>query len=165
MTRCNHVIMSALLCLGLLPGLGWAQGTNVAFAGLKTDVSQPVQIDADQLSVDQETGTATFSGNVIVAQGDMRLQAGAVTITYSADNKSIELLRADGGVTLAAGTDAATAESAEYSPDTGDLILMGKVVLTQGQAAISGEKLTLSLKSGLGTMSGRVTTIFSPGNN
>ena len=28
-----------------------AQDSNVAFAGLKTDVSQPVQIDADQLSV------------------------------------------------------------------------------------------------------------------
>ncbi len=167
MIRCHHAILSALFGMGLAlsPDMGWAQGTNVAFAGLKTDVSQPVQIDADQLSVDQETGTATFSGNVVVAQGDMRLEAGMVTITYSADNKSIDSLRADGGVTLAAGTDAATADSAEYRPDSGDLILMGKVVLTQGQAAISGEELTLSLKSGLGTMSGRVTTIFTPGND
>ncbi len=167
MIRCHHAILSALfgMALALSPDMGWAQGTNVAFAGLKTDVSQPVQIDADQLSVDQETGTATFSGNVVVAQGDMRLEAGMVTITYSADNKSIDSLRADGGVTLAAGTDAATADSAEYRPDSGDLILMGKVVLTQGQAAISGEELTLSLKSGLGTMSGRVTTIFTPGND
>ena len=167
MIRCHHAILSALfgMALALSPDMGWAQGTNVAFAGLKTDVSQPVQIDADQLSVDQETGTATFGGNVVVAQGDMRLEAGMVTITYSADNKSIDSLRADGGVTLAAGTDAATADSAEYRPDSGDLILMGKVVLTQGQAAISGEELTLSLKSGLGTMSGRVTTIFTPGND
>ena len=153
------------LALALTPAAGWAQGTNVAFAGLKTDISQPVQVDADQLSVNQEDGTATFSGNVVVVQGDMRLQAGEVTIVYSADNRAIQSLRADGGVTLAAGTDAATADSAEYSPDTGDLVLLGQVVLTQGQAALSGEKLTLSLKTGTGTMSGRVTTIFSPGNN
>jgi lipopolysaccharide export system protein LptA len=68
-------------------------------------------------------------------------------------------------VTLAAGTDAATAQTADYSPDTGDLILTGEVVLTQGQVALSGQKLILSLTSGTGTMSGRVTTIFTPGNN
>ena len=162
--RIGQMIAATVLALGLtLPA--HAQGTNVAFAGLKTDVSQPVQVDADQLSVNQADGTATFSGNVVITQGDMKLQAGTVTILYSADNKAIESLHAAGGVTLAAGTDAATAESADYLPDTGDLTLIGHVVLTQGQAAISGEELVLSLKSGTGTMSGRVTTIFSPGNN
>lgn len=162
--RIGQMIAATVLALGLtLPA--HAQDTNVAFAGLKTDVSQPVQVDADQLSVNQADGTATFSGNVVITQGDMKLQAGTVTILYSADNKAIESLHAEGGVTLAAGTDAATAESADYLPDTGDLTLIGHVVLTQGQAAISGEELVLSLKSGTGTMSGRVTTIFTPGNN
>lgn len=167
MMRSRHILKFALLSLGvaLAASGGWAQETNVAFASLKTDISQPVQVDADQLSVDQATGTATFSGNVVVVQGDMRLQAGEVTIRYSADNRAIESLHAEGGVTLAAGTDAATAQSADYRPDSGDLILMGQVVLTQGQVALSGEKLTLSLASGTGTMSGRVTTIFTPGNN
>ncbi len=134
------------LAVAIAPQMAASQGTNVAFAGLKTDITQPVQVDADQLSVNQKSGTATFSGNVVVAQGDMKLQAGAVVVVYSADNQAIQSLHADGGVTLAAGTDAATAESADYSPDTGDLVLTGHVVLTQGQAAISGEKLTLSLE-------------------
>lgn len=160
-------IAPMILALGLaLAPLGApAQEANVAFGGLKTDVTQPVQVDADQLSISQTDGTATFSGNVVISQGDMRLQAGTVTITYSADKKSIASLHAEGGVTLSAGTDAATAESADYLPDTGDLTLVGGVVLTQGPAAISGEKLVLSLQSGTGTMSGRVTTIFTPGNN
>ena len=160
-------IVPIIVALGLaLSPLGAAaQGANVAFAGLKTDVSQPVQVVADQLSVSQTDGTASFTGNVVITQGDMRLQAGSVTIHYSADKKAIENLHAEGGVTLAAGTDAATAESADYRPDTGDLTLLGNVVLTQGAAAISGEKLVLSLQSGTGTMSGRVTTIFTPGDN
>ncbi|MEO8240719.1 MAG: lipopolysaccharide transport periplasmic protein LptA [bacterium] len=153
------------LAVVLAPLMAAAQGTNVAFAGLKTDITQPVQVDADQLAVDQKSGTATFSGNVVVAQGDMKLQAGSVVVTYSADKKSIQSLHADGGVTVAAGTDAATSQTADYSPDTGDLILSGHVVLTQGQTAISGETLTLSLQSGLGNMAGRVTTIFTPGKN
>jgi lipopolysaccharide export system protein LptA len=165
--RLPEIVKVALLVLApaLIAAGAWAQDTNVAFAGLKTDITQPVQVDADQLSVNQETGQATFSGNVVVVQGDMRLQAGEVTIQYSVDQRSIQTLHAEGGVTLAAGTDAATAQSADYSPDTGDLILIGQVVLTQGPAALSGAKLTLNLKSGTGSMSGRVTTIFTPGNN
>ncbi len=153
------------LGLGLVATAAAAQGTNIEFAGLKTDVSQPVEVAADQLSVNQADGTAIFSGNVVITQGAMKLQASSVTIQYASDHKSIENLHAEGGVTLASGSDAASAETADYLPNTGDLTLIGKVILTQGQAAISGEKLVLSLKSGLGTMSGRVTTIFTPGNN
>ena len=163
MMRIARMIMA--LGLALTPLAATAQGANVAFAGLKTDITQPVQVEADQLSVSQTDGTAMFSGNVVITQGDMRLEAGVVTIRYSADKKAIESLHAEGGVMLAAGTDAATAESADYLPDTGDLTLIGHVVLTQGQAAISGERLVLSLQSGTGTMSGRVTTVFSPGGN
>ncbi len=155
--------IALLLILGLVPQSLAAQDTNIAFAGLKTDVTQPVQVSADQLSVSQSDGTAIFTGNVVITQGDMRLQAASVTIRYAADTRAIESLHAEGGVTLAAGTDAASAESADYLPDTGDLTLTGKVLLTQGAAAISGERLVLSLQSGLGTMSGRVTTTFTPG--
>ena len=151
--------------LTVAPHLAQAQGTNVAFAGLKTDTTQPVKVTADQLSVNQADGTATFTGNVVIVQGDMKVQAGTVLVHYSADKKAIQSLHAEGGVTVAAGTDAATAETADYMPDSGELILQGAVVLTQGQAAISGQKLTLSLKSGTGTMEGRVTTIFTPGKN
>ena len=151
--------------LTVAPHLAQAQGTNVAFAGLKTDTTQPVKVTADQLSVNQADGTATFTGNVVIVQGDMKVQAGTVLVHYSADKKAIQSLHAEGGVTVAAGTDAATSETADYMPETGELILQGAVVLTQGQAALSGQKLTLSLKSGTGTMEGRVTTIFTPGKN
>lgn len=159
-----HVLVkAALFALAALPVLAQTPGTNVAFAALKTDTTQPVKVTADQLAVNQTDGTATFTGNVVIVQGDMKVQAGEVLVTYSPDKKAIQSLHAQGGVTVAAGTDAATSDTADYSPDTGDLILQGSVVLTQGAAALSGQKLTLSLKSGLGTMSGRVTTIFTPG--
>lgn len=159
-----HVLVKAtLFVLAALPVLAQGPGTNVAFAGLKTDTTLPVKVSADQLAVNQADGTATFTGNVVIVQGDMKVQAGEVLVTYSKDKKAIQSLHAQGGVTVAAGTDAATSDTADYSPDTGDLILEGSVVLTQGAAALSGQKLTLSLKSGLGTMSGRVTTIFTPG--
>jgi lipopolysaccharide export system protein LptA len=146
----------------VLGSMSHAAGTDVAFSGLKTDTTQPVKITADQLSVNQDDGKAVFSGNVVVTQGAMTLQAATVRIEYSADKKSIARMFAEGGVKLASETDAASAQSAEYAPDSGDLQMTGDVLMTQGSAAMSGQKLSLSLKTGLGTMDGRVTTTFTP---
>lgn len=153
-------IFAALLMA--MPLTAQAAGTDVAFAGLKTDTSEPVKVTADQLSVNQTDGKAVFSGNVVVTQGTMTLEAASVQIEYGPDKKTIARLLAEGGVKLAAGTDAASSQKAEYAPETGNLLMTGDVLMTQGAAAISGQKLTLSLKTGLGTMDGRVTTTFTP---
>ena len=156
------MLKALALVLMLLPVAAQAAGTDVAFNGLKTDPTLPVQVTADQLSVNQNDGTALFKGNVVVTQGTMTLAAATVQVQYGPDKKTIAKLLADGGVKLVAGTDAASAQTAEYAPETGDLLLTGDVILTQGASAISGQKLTLSLKTGLGTMDGRVTTTFTP---
>ncbi len=148
--------------LALIPLSAGAAGTDVAFAGLKTDPTQPVQVSADQLSVNQKDGTAVFTGAVVVTQGNMTLNAATVRVEYGPDQKSIARLVAEGGVKMAAGQDAASAQTADYAPETGNLVLTGDVLLTQGDAGISGQRLTLSLRTGLGTMEGRVTTTFTP---
>jgi lipopolysaccharide export system protein LptA len=140
-----------------------AQGAQVAFGGLKQDTSLPVEISADSLSVNQTDGTAVFSGNVIVGQGEMRLSAGEIRVAYGDDGKTIETLFATGGVTIANATDAAEAREAVYEVATGAVVMTGDVLLTQGQNAITGQKLRLDLKSGTGVMEGRVTTTFVPG--
>jgi lipopolysaccharide export system protein LptA len=150
------------IVLLMLGSASHAAGTDVAFAGLKTDTTQQVQVTADKLSVNQDDGKAVFTGNVVVTQGAMTLKAATVRVEYSADKKTISHMYAEGGVKLASATDAASSQNAEYAPDTGFLLLTGDVLMTQGAAAMSGQKLTLSLKTGLGTMDGRVTTTFTP---
>jgi lipopolysaccharide export system protein LptA len=144
------------------PFAAGAAGTDIAFAGLKTDTTLPVQVTADQLSVSQADGTAVFTGNVVVTQGAMTLQAGSVQVEYAKDQKSIARMLAKGDVKMVAGGEAASAQNADYAPETGILILQGDVLLTQGSSAIAGQTLTISLKTGLGTMEGRVTTTFTP---
>ena len=154
--------LGLILLLSLIPVLATAQSTNVAFAGLKADPTQPVQVTADTLAINQTDGTAIFTGHVVATQGGLKLQADLVRVNYTADQKTIESLHAEGGVTLAAGTEVASAAVADYLPATGDLTMLGHVLLTQGQSAISGEKLVMSLVTGIGTMEGRVTTTFVP---
>ena len=151
-----------VLALSLSPDFAIAQSTTVAFGGLKADPTQPVQVTADTLAINQTDGTAIFTGHVVATQGGLKLQAETVRVNYSADQKAVQSLHAEGGVTVAAGTEAASAAVADYLPATGDLTMLGNVLLTQGQSAIAGEKLVMSLVTGIGTMEGRVTTTFVP---
>lgn len=61
------------LALGLLGAIATAQEMGVTFGGLKADTSLPVEVKADTLAVDQASGLASFTGNVLVVQGAMRL--------------------------------------------------------------------------------------------
>lgn len=159
--------LGALLVLALAaPGAAHAQQAEVAFGGIRADTSLPVEVTADTLSVNQTDGTATFSGNVLVVQGDMRLSAERVEVVYgSADRSRIERLHASGQVTLVSGKDAAEAADAVYTIDSGAVEMTGNVLLTQGANTIAGQKLVVDLASGTGRMEGRVTTVLQPGGD
>ena len=160
----SHNLRTAVLALalGLAPLSALAQGAEVAFGGLKQDTTLPVEIQADTLKVDQGDGSATFSGNVLVGQGDMRMTAALVRVEYAAGGGAIQRLHASGGVTVASGGEAAEAAEAIYSIDSGNIVMTGDVLLTQGASALSGQKLVVNLKTGTGTMEGRVQTVFQP---
>ncbi len=160
----HKLACSALLALFVATG-AMAEGANVAFGGLKADTSLPVEMNADSLTVNQTDGTAMFSGNVVVTQGAMKLSAAEIRVEYSADKKAINKLYATGRVLLVNASDAAEADEATYTIASGEVVMTGNVLLTQGQAAMSSQKLIIDLKSGTGRMDGRVTTTFTPGAN
>ena len=140
-----------------------AQGAQIDFGGMQQDTSLPVEVTADQLSVDQGNGSATFTGNVLVGQGEMRLSAAEVRVEYAEGGGGIDRLHATGGVTLANATDAAEAQEAVYTIASGEVVMTGNVLLTQGPNAISGQRLVINLTTGSGVMEGRVQTVFQPG--
>jgi lipopolysaccharide export system protein LptA len=142
-----------------------AQQAKIAFGDLEQDTTLPVQVSADQFAVNNADGSAVFTGNVLVTQGEMKLAAAEIKVKYGADQKSIDQLIASGGVTINNLGDAAEAQEAVYTIDSGVIVLTGNVLLTQGPSAMAGQKLTINLKDGTGIMEGRVTTTFQPGGN
>ena len=145
-------------------GFAHAQGANIAFGNIKQDTSAPVEVSADNLDVNQNTGSATLTGNVLVGQGAMRLSANVVTIAYSADRSQISQLKASGKVTLVSGQDAAEAAKAEYNVNTGVIVLSGNVLLVQGVTAITADKMRVDTNSGTARMEGRVKTVLNVKN-
>lgn len=149
----------------VLAGMAQAQGARVAFGDLAQDTTLPVEVTSETFAVNNADGSAVFTGNVVVVQGEMKLSAAEVRVQYNADQTAIDQLIASGGVTIVNLADTAKASEAVYSIDSGQIVLTGDVRLTQGASVMAGQKLTVNLKDGSGLMEGRVTTTFVPGGN
>jgi len=147
----------------------WAQSGGLAFSGMAIDPGLPVEVSADNLSVSQADGSALFSGNVEVAQGELVMTAGSIRIDYAENaegRREITRLLADGGVTMVTPTEAAEADEAVYSIADGTVTLTGNVLVVQSVNAISGDRMVIDLASGEGRIEGRVrTTIQAGGGN
>lgn len=155
-----------LLAIVATPIGAAAQGASVPFGGLSHDNAQPVEVSADALALDQATGTATFNGNVVAGQGALRISADELLVEYltqdGAVTNTIRQMIAKGNVTLTNGGEAAEAQNAVYTVQSGSILMTGSVLLTQGPNALSGEKLRINLQTGEATIEGRVRTIFQP---
>ncbi len=159
-------MLRTLLTVLLLTAAGPALAQGVAFGGMRADVSAPVEVSADNLTVDQADGSALFTGNVVIGQGEMRLSADEVTVEYAAEGQErIRSLTAVGNVTLVSGEDAAEAGQAVYDVDAGSVVLTGDVLLTQGRNVLSGDRVTVDLASGSAQVQGRVRSVLQPGSN
>lgn len=150
----------AILLPMFLVGLP-AQGQGINLGPFRQDPEEAVEVTSERLEVDQNGGIATFIGDVIVVQGDMRLTAPRVRVEYTTgDEGQIDTMHATGGVTMVRGEETAEGEDAVYEVNAGTVVLTGDVIVTQGRNVLAGERLVVDLDTGTGTMEGRVRTIF-----
>ncbi|WP_420861858.1 lipopolysaccharide transport periplasmic protein LptA [Algirhabdus cladophorae] len=157
-------VFAMIVAATLLVGPATAQ--QLQFGGMQQDTDAPVEVTSDQLSINQTDGSATFTGNVIVGQGEMRLSAQRVVVIYTEDQSEIEQMLAFGGVTLVNGPEAAEADEADYTLSTGTVLMRGNVVVTQGPSAVSADRMTVDLETGTAQLDGRVRTLLqSSGQN
>ncbi|WP_348540296.1 LptA/OstA family protein [Ruegeria sp. R14_0] len=137
----------------------------MAFGSPQADPSLPVEVTSERLNVNQEDGSAEFLGNVIVIQGEMRLTAERVLVIYNEERSGIERMEATEDVVLVSPPDAAEGDWAEYTIDSGQIVMKGNVLLLQGPSTISGDQMNANLNTGLATMTGNVKTILQQGAN
>ncbi len=147
-------------CVSMTPVMSTAQGAQVAFGSTEQDSNLPVEVTSDNLNVIQNDGTAIFTGNVLIGQGQMRLSAPRVLVVYLEDQSGIESLNATGGVTIVSFEDAAEARQADYNVQTGLIEMYGDVLLIQGVNALTGDKMFIDTKAGTARVVGRVKTVL-----
>ncbi|QPM91397.1 LptA/OstA family protein [Pseudooceanicola algae] len=150
------LVAGALMLAGTLPAT--AQ-TEMGF-GASGDPSAPIEVNSDNLSVDQQDGSAVFEGNVRIAQNEMRLSADQVQVFYDADGEAIDTLRASGQVLLVSGEDSAEAETADYNVHGGIILMQGNVMLLRGASVVTSQKMNVDLASGTARLEGNVRTVL-----
>ena len=138
--------------------------TSLLLGGFDPDSDAPVEMTADKLSISEADGSARFEGNVIIGQGDIRIAANLVIVTYS-ETGEIDKLSASGGVTVATTDESAESEFVEYSLKNRTLVMSGNVLFSQGKILMSANSLQIDLNTGAATVEGQVKTILSTGSN
>ena len=170
--RIPAMLAVATFCLAA-PHAAQAQSKN---SGLALSNDKPIQIESDNLEIREQEKRAYFTGNVRVAQGQMTLQAGKMTVYYRSGTKSIAAGGADidridvsGSVKLSSATQKATADNGTFNMVSEVLVLNGNpVVLSEGGNVFTGCKLTVQMKSGLANLNScgtRVKILIDPKSN
>lgn len=178
-----------VIALGAIGGVLWANpsGGQTQDSAPSSDevshrVSQPIEVTADRLDVQQEQNVATFSGNVEAIQGSLTLNAEAIKVYYRdpassepSDPEALVISRIDasGNVTLTLPNESVQGSWAIYDVDRELITVGGQVKLTRGETILSGERLELDLTTGRSTLvssniddeSQRVRGVFSPPEN
>ena len=145
-----------------------AKGPPNALQGFSQNRDQPVHIEAATLEVRDKDKVATFSGDVRVTQGDTNLRCKSLVVFYEQDDvkgdkaktlkadtpgpggqQRIKRLEARGGVVVTQKDQTATGETGIFDMKTNTVTLNGKVVMTQGQNVLRGDRLMVDLTSGV----------------
>ena len=166
----------AILLLALLAAQpAMAQTSSVSAPSLagKHDANAPINVSADKFQADSNAKTGTWSGNVPVVQGDMRMRANSVRLNVvGKDNKPDKILASGNVVVDSPNSGTVTGDSGVYDVVARTVTMTGKVVLTRQKDVMRGSQLTVNLETGVATLGsgaktpgangGRVQGIFTP---
>jgi lipopolysaccharide export system protein LptA len=167
-------VLLAGIALALPTGAGLgATQTTKPVAG-QHDSNAPINISSDNFQADLNGKTGTWTGNVLVIQGDVKMRSNSVRV--STVNGKADKVYASGNVVVDSPTSGiATGDNGVYSVVPRIVVMTGNVVLKKGKDVLHGTELTVNLVTGkavlgagpkpAGISSGRVQGVFTPNSN
>lgn len=145
---------------------------------LKSDESQPIQIEANQATADQVNMVTVFSGNVVVTRGSMIVHSNTAQASQDAQGyKTIHMIGTP--VTFSQMNDDGDKTEGQcndfnYNTKNNLAILTGRARVKKGDNLVMGDKLTYNTQTQIysatsanangvsDTKNGRVTVILQP---
>lgn len=154
----------ALLCAAPLAAA--AQTFETGFAQFGADQTEPIEIEADELEVQDRANIAVFTGNVTVTQADAALQTARLTVHYAgsptaagaadaASGASADAPAQDGAA--AAGEAPAPAPATPQNRRISRLVADGRVLITSDGQSATGDAGTVDFDARTLELTGNVT--------
>lgn len=136
------------------------------------DTDKPIHIDSDQQSLDMDSNVATFTGNVVVTQGTIKINAEKVVVTRPGGEQGKEVVEGFGKpATFYQMQDNGKpvkghANKMRYELQNDYVVLTGDAWLEQLDSNIKGDKITYLVKEqkmqAFSEKGKRVTTVLVP---
>jgi lipopolysaccharide export system protein LptA len=150
-------------------------GPPNALQGFSQNRNQPIKINAASLEVRDKDKMATFSGDVRLLQGDVKMNSSTLVVFYDdqppppqpapatskggkpaataqitpeQQNQQIKRVEAKGGVTVQQKDQTATGETGIFDMRANTVEMMGNVVITRGPNILKGDNLTVNMNTG-----------------
>lgn len=122
------------------------------------DTEQPIEIVADNFTIDQDAKIATFEGRVEATQGNLIFTTETLRVFYETkkgkDEPSIVRLDAAGRFRMESPSEVAEGDWAIYDIKSKTITIAGNVTLRREQSVISGDRLEIDLGTGLSKFNG-----------
>lgn len=112
------------------------------------DSNAPIDVDAGRIDIADDANEAIFTGDVVIRQGSLTLNADRVRILYAKDaggNPQVQRLDALGNVRLRQDTMRATSNSGVYDVTAKLVTLIGNVKLDRGADHLEGARVVWNL--------------------
>ncbi|AJZ91358.1 lipopolysaccharide ABC transporter substrate-binding protein LptA [Cedecea neteri] len=139
---------------------------------LTGDTDQPIHIESDQQSLDMQGNVVTFTGNVVVTQGSIKINADKVVVTRPGGEQGKEVIDGYGNpATFYQMQDSGKpvkgrASTMHYELAKDFVVLTGNAYLEQLDSNITGDKITYLVKEqkmqAFSEKGKRVTTVLVP---
>ena len=173
------LVVACGLAAALTPSVdqATAQTQKSIFKGPVQKKGEPVKIQAASLEVRDKDKVATFSGNVILIQGDTEVRCDALVIFYEGElskgtpksapggkrEQQISKMEARGNVVVIQKEQRATGDRGDFDMRNNTVTLTGNVVVTRGDDILRGQRLMVNLTTGVSTVEsggGRVEALI-----
>ncbi len=120
-------------------GAGEGQQVSARSAG-----APPLAINAPTSDWDLKGRVARFTGGVTATRADVTLTCQTLTVSFASADR-VRQATCEGAVTVTQGARRAEGSRAELDADSGEIVLTGEPVISEGSNRMRGERITLWL--------------------
>lgn len=118
--------------------------------------NEPTHIKSESLTLKSKARLFTYTGNVVVTQGELRITSDKLDGTYDEQNEIVSLT-AEGSVIITKGEGIrSTGKKAHYVKATETMTLTGNPEVLQNNSILSADKIVIFLKEDRSTAEGNV---------
>lgn len=130
---------------------------------------EPIEVRADRLEFSYPDRMLTYSGGVVVTQGDLTLAADVLTVTINESGTDrLEKIIASGNVEITQGERAASGGRAVFDQQQRRIELTEDAILREGPNEIRGERVVVLIDEQRSIVEGgekRVQAVLYPGDD